>query len=63
MQNLSDKKNIPVFFWGQSGELGKAIGKEQRKVIGITDKGIAKEISRRINLLTGVGDIDKTTRI
>jgi ribosomal protein L7Ae-like RNA K-turn-binding protein len=52
-----------MFSWGQSDELGRAIGQEQRKVIGITDKGIAKEIYRRINLLTGVGDIDETTRI
>jgi len=63
MKNLSARKNVPMFFWGQSGELGRAIGNEQRKVIGITDKGIAKEIYRRINLLTGVGDIDEITRI
>jgi ribosomal protein L7Ae-like RNA K-turn-binding protein len=63
MMNLSARKNIPMFSGGQSDELGRAIGQEQRKVIGITDKGIAKEIYRRINLLTGVGDIDETTRI
>jgi ribosomal protein L7Ae-like RNA K-turn-binding protein len=61
--NLSARKDIPMSLWGRSDELGKAIGKKQRKVIGITDKGIAKEIYRRINLLTGVGDIDETTRI
>jgi len=63
MKSLSIKANIPIFYWCQSDELGKAIGKEQRKVIGITDKGLAKAIQSRINLLTGVGDIDETTRI
>jgi len=63
MESLSIKTNIPIYYWAQSDELGKAIGKEQRKVIGITDKGIAKKIQRCINLLTGVGDIDETTRV
>jgi ribosomal protein L7Ae-like RNA K-turn-binding protein len=52
-----------VFYCYHSDELGKAIGKRQRKVIGITDKGLAKEIQRRIKLLTGVGDIDEITRV
>jgi len=64
MRCLSTKANIPIFYWCHSNELGKAIGKEQRKVIGITDKGLAEEIKRRIKLLTGLGDIDdKTTSI
>mgnify|MGYP000911698121 CR=1 FL=1 len=63
MMNLSIRTNIPMLLWGQSDELGRAIGQGQRKVIGITDKGIAKELSKRINLLTGVGDIDETTRL
>ncbi len=63
MKSLCFKESIPMLYWGHSDKLGKAIGKGQRKVIGITDKGLAKEIQRRINLLTGVGDIDETTRI
>lgn len=59
----ANRNKIPVFFWGRSEELGKAIGKEQRKVIGITDFGIAEELIKRLNFLTGVGDIDETTRI
>ena len=61
--SLCCRKNIPLFFWGHSDELGRAIGKGQRKVIGITDRGIAKKIIKHLNLLTGVGDIDETTRI
>ncbi|WP_296970563.1 ribosomal L7Ae/L30e/S12e/Gadd45 family protein [Tepidanaerobacter sp. EBM-38] len=58
IKELSTRKNVAMISWGNSDELGRAIGKKKRKVIGITDKGIAKEIFRRINLLTGVGDID-----
>jgi ribosomal protein L7Ae-like RNA K-turn-binding protein len=57
------KKKIPVIIWGESGELGKAIGKERRKVFGITHTGFAHELQKRINLLTGVGDIDEITSI
>lgn len=57
MYNLSRNKNVPILIWGNSEDLGQSIGRERRKVIGITDKGIAREISRRIKLLTGVGDI------
>ena len=63
MKSLGIKGKIPVFYCYHSDELGKAIGKRQRKVIGITDKGLAKEIQRRIKLLTGVGDIDEITRV
>lgn len=63
INNLCSRKDIPFFSWGYSDELGQAIGKHQRKVIGITDSGIAKEIIKCLNLLMGVGDIDKTTRI
>jgi len=63
MKNLSNKTNIPILFWSQADELGKAIGKELSKVIGITDEGFAKEIQKRIKLLTGVGDIDEITRV
>ncbi|HHX24490.1 MAG: L7Ae/L30e/S12e/Gadd45 family ribosomal protein [Tepidanaerobacteraceae bacterium] len=63
MEKLSLRKNIPIFFWGQSDKIGKAIGKERRKVIGIIDKGIAKAIYKRLNYLMGVGDIGKITRI
>ena len=63
VRNLCTRKGIPFFSWGYSKDLGRAIGKDQRKVIGITDSGIAKEIIKRLNLLMGVGDIDETTRI
>lgn len=60
---LSEKRGIPFFVWGDSKELGRALGKEVRTVIGITDKRFSAEIHKRLNFLTGVGDIDENTRI
>jgi len=59
MANISKSKKIPIFFLGNSAQLGHAIGREERKVIGIIDRGFAKELINRINLLTGVGNIDE----
>ena len=53
MKSLGIKGKIPVFYCYHSDELGKAI----------PDKGLAKEIQRRIKQLTGVGDIDEITRV
>jgi len=59
MVSVSKAKNIPLFFFGKSDQLSHAIGKENRKVIGIIDRGFAKELLNRFNLLTGVGNIDE----
>jgi len=48
IERLCSRKNIPFFSWCHSAKLGKAIGKDQRKVIGITDNGIAKEIIKHL---------------
>ncbi|WP_422445733.1 L7Ae/L30e/S12e/Gadd45 family ribosomal protein [Thermoanaerobacterium sp. DL9XJH110] len=61
--DLCDRHKVQVILWGKSGHLGKAIGKEDRKVVGVADKGLAKEVLKRINFLTGVGDIDKASRV
>jgi len=63
MRYISINANVPIFYFYQSDEISKAIGKGKIKVIGITDKGLAEEIQRRIKLLTGVGDIDEITSI
>lgn len=56
-------RNIPIIFFGMSGELGKCIGKSERKVLGITDKGLAIELLKRLKMLTGVGDIGKNSNL
>lgn len=56
--NLAKRWDIPVFLWGSSDELGKSIGKGDRKILGITDKGLSLSIYKRLNLLMGVGDIE-----
>ena len=47
--NLADKLSIPVKRVATKEELGSAIGKEMRVVIGITDDGFGKPIIQLIN--------------
>lgn len=62
--SMCDTRKIPVYFLGDCKSLGKSIGKKRRKLIAITDKGIAKTLIERINHLTGVGNIEeKVTRL
>lgn len=63
MMFLCKSREIPLYIFSNSEVLGKAIGKEGRKVIGVTDKGFARELINRLNLLTGVGNIDENKGI
>lgn len=53
--NLANSKKIPVVVWGNAQDLGHSIGKEERKVLSLTDKSLADEIYRRIKILNGGG--------
>ncbi|MDK2877526.1 MAG: hypothetical protein PWR06_242 [Thermoanaerobacteraceae bacterium] len=61
--NMANSRNIPVVVWGNARDLGKSIGKEERKVLGLTDRSLAYEVYRRLKSLTGVGDIEQTESI
>ncbi len=36
--------NIPIYFYGTKEALGRAIGKEMRASVAVTDKGLAESI-------------------
>lgn len=57
---MANRKKIPVVIWGKAQDLGNAIGKQERKVLSLTNKGLAEEIYKRIKSLTGVGNIEQT---
>lgn len=43
--NMSNYRNVKIFFFGSKEELGKHIGKGSRSVIVIVDEGFAKGVS------------------
>lgn len=53
--NMANSKKIPAVVWGNAHELGRSIGKDERKVLSLTDKGLADEIYKRIKSLNGGG--------
>jgi len=53
--NLANSKNIPVIIWGSANDLGKSIGKEERKVLSVTDRGLADAVYKRIKSFDGGG--------
>ena len=48
MQYLAEKKKVPVMVIGSIDENSKAIGKENRAIIGVKDKNIAQGIRKII---------------
>lgn len=46
MQYLAEKKNIPILVLGNILENSKAIGKENKAIIGVKDKNIADGIKK-----------------
>ncbi len=42
-------RNIPVAEGPEMDELGSAIGKDMRSVVGITDRGFAESIRKKLN--------------
>ncbi|MCG0275036.1 MAG: ribosomal L7Ae/L30e/S12e/Gadd45 family protein [Thermosediminibacteraceae bacterium] len=59
--SICKSRGIHCIFFGNSEILGKSIGKEGRKVIGVTDKSFSKEILKRFGAIksTEVGNIVK----
>ncbi len=39
---------IPLYIYGTKAELGKAVGKEIRSSVAVTDKGLAETIIKRL---------------
>ena len=44
-----EKKNVPIYIYGNIEENSKAIGKENRAVIGIKDEKLAEAIVNKIS--------------
>lgn len=55
-------RDIPVFTYGNKGELGHAIGKEMRVNLAITDRGLADSIRKRIEETAGLEQIELKAR-
>lgn len=47
--NKSTYYKIPLYFFGEKGELGKAIGKNIRTSMGILDRGLADGIIKQLD--------------
>lgn len=47
--NICKEKNIPIKVFGSKEEISKAIGQENKTVIGIRDKNFAEAILKIIN--------------
>lgn len=46
--NMCNYRGIPFYFYGLKEELGKAIGKEMRASIAVTDAGMAANIIKHL---------------
>ena len=46
--NMCNYRDIPICFYGLKEELGKAIGKEMRASIAVTDAGMAANIVKHL---------------
>ena len=50
-KKFTDKSSyyeVPIVYYGTKAELGKAIGKDFRSVLGVCDAGLADVISRQL---------------
>lgn len=39
---------VPIYFYGEKEQIGKAMGKEQRSSMAILDEGFANTVSQRL---------------
>lgn len=51
-QNMTDFYEVPMYIYGSKEELGRAIGKEFRASLAITNEGLAKSVEDKIKLET-----------
>ena len=49
-RNKCEFYKIPLYFWGNSDDIGRAIGKEARVSLAVTDKGFTKSIQKLLDL-------------
>ena len=49
--NMCDYYQVPIYYYSNKITLGKAIGKEYRASLGVTDEGLAKEIIKHLEML------------
>ncbi|NLM39002.1 MAG: 50S ribosomal protein L7ae [Firmicutes bacterium] len=47
-ENMAKYRDIDFAVWGEKEQLGMAIGKARRAIIGVTDRGFAKAIHSRL---------------
>ncbi len=48
--NMCEFYEVPLYFYGTKEELGKAIGKEMRASVAVTDAGFAKTLIKELNM-------------
>lgn len=60
-KDMCEKFNVPFCIFGNSYDLGKSIGKDERKILGIKDYYFSKKIIEYVgaHLKSEVGNIDK----
>ena len=46
--HLAAQEAVPLYVWGQKGELGRLVGRPQCAVLAITDKGLASALRERL---------------
>lgn len=51
--NLCTYYKVPICYFGEKGELGHAMGKEQRASLAIMDEGFARAIVKQMNTIGG----------
>lgn len=48
MKYICDKNNVPIYVFGNIEDISKAIGKNNRGIVGIKNENLAKEIIKLI---------------
>lgn len=49
--NMCDYYQVPCFDFGEKEELGRAIGKEYRASLAVTDENLASALEKQLNLI------------
>ena len=52
-RNMCTYYKVPICYFGGKGELGHAMGKEERASLAIVDEGFAKAIVKQMNKIGG----------
>lgn len=47
-ENMCDFYEVPIYFYGNKDTLGRAMGKEFRATLAVTDTGFAKGIAKHL---------------